>query len=184
VLRSHEVREGEEYFLILTNASGLFRYDIGDRVRVTGWWGQAPIVEFLSRDATTASMAGEKLTEQQVVLAMQRACRGETSPIINFVVAPRWEGKPWYRLYVDRRQGELRSELARRYDEALSEINLEYASRRKDGRLGGIEVVALPEGALARRDAQLQGARAHTAEQFKHQYLIREPGKDADLASP
>ncbi len=71
-LRSHEVVEGAEYFLLLTNACGLYRYDLGDRVRVTGVFGQAPLIEFLSRDAHTASLAGEKLTEDQVVLAMQR----------------------------------------------------------------------------------------------------------------
>ena len=73
-LRSHEVQEGEEYFLVLTNAGGLYRYDMGDRVRVTGWVGQAPLIEFLSRDAHTASMAGEKLTQDQVVMAMRKIC--------------------------------------------------------------------------------------------------------------
>ena len=76
VLRSQEVREGEEYFLLLTNASGLYRYDIGDRVRVTGRLGEAPLIEFLSRDAHTSSLTGEKLTEDQVVTAMQHGCGG------------------------------------------------------------------------------------------------------------
>ena len=44
--------------------------DLGDRVRVTGRLGQAPLIEFLSRDAHTSSLAGEKLTEDQVVQAV------------------------------------------------------------------------------------------------------------------
>jgi hypothetical protein len=186
VLCTHEVREGEEYFLLLTNASGLYRYDIGDRVRVTGWSGEAPVVEFLSRDAHSASMAGEKLTEDQVVLAMQRACydgiRGPSSiseASIEFVLAPRFDDPPHYRLYVET-GAPVTSE---QFDAALCAVNGEYAGKRRSLRLGMVRRVELPAGALARRDAALRAARSRTAEQFKHQYLLPKPGLDADLAA-
>lgn len=89
-LRSHELHDGQEYFLVLTNASGLYRYDIGDRVRVTGWMDEAPLIEFLCRDAHTSSMAGEKLTEDQVVEAMATIRDPSGATIDQFVLAPRW----------------------------------------------------------------------------------------------
>lgn len=85
VLRMNELRIGEEYFVVLTNASGLYRYDLGDRVRVVEAaknelshvrrysGGGVPVIEFLSRGAHTSSLTGEKLTEHQVVMAMRRA---------------------------------------------------------------------------------------------------------------
>jgi hypothetical protein len=45
-LRMHQLEVGREYFVLLTNGSGLYRYDLGDRVRVTGIKGQAPMIEF------------------------------------------------------------------------------------------------------------------------------------------
>ncbi|MBI5763795.1 MAG: GH3 auxin-responsive promoter family protein [Planctomycetes bacterium] len=180
VLRCHELSEGGEYFLLLTNFSGLFRYDLGDRVRVTGRMGQAPMIEFLSRDAHTASMAGEKLTEDQVVMAMQSAAGNEAS-ITNFVLAPRWADIPFYRLYVEMNASKDAKDLAKKLDRALGEINIEYESKRKSLRLGPVDVVTLPTNRLTERNRELRAKRARTAEQFKHQYLLPQPGLDADL---
>ncbi len=180
VLRSHELADGGEYFLLLTNFSGLFRYDLGDRVRVTGRMSQAPMIEFLSRDAHTSSMAGEKLTEDQVVMAMQ-AATGSDASITNFILAPRWAEVPFYRLYVEMNASKDAKDLAKKLDRALCGINIEYESKRKTLRLGPVEVVALPTDRLAERDRALRAKRARTAEQFKHQYLLPQPGLDADL---
>ncbi len=193
VLRSHELTVGEEYFLVLTNASGFYRYDLGDRVRVVGQSGEAPMIEFLSRDAHTSSMAGEKLTEDQVVAAMESvvASSGQVAKwprgqgvegIVNFVLAPRWAEPPYYRLYLEPRGEDAAEKLGREMDEALSRINLEYASKRKTLRMGPVESFELPSGALARRDQELRRQRARTNEQFKHQYLLPRPDMDLDLA--
>ena len=39
----------------------------------------------------------------------------------------------------------------------------------------------LPAGALAERDGRLRRKRVRTAEQFKHQYLLAQPGLDDEL---
>jgi hypothetical protein len=182
VLRMHELQEGREYFLLLTNASGLFRYDIGDRVRVTGWQGQAPMIEFLSRDAHTSSLTGEKLTEHQVVLAMQSVCGKMTDRVVEFVVSPRWGEPPRYRLYVEQGMARQHAGLAERLDQALCGVNGEYASKRSTLRLGQVEMCPLPAGTLTRRDEVLRRSRSRTSEQFKHQYLLAAPGQDGELA--
>jgi hypothetical protein len=180
VVRSHEVRQDEDYFLVLTNRNGLYRYDMGDRVRVTGRLGQAPVIAFMSRDAHTSSLAGEKLTEDQAVQAM-RDVRGGDDCVVDFVLAPRWGDVPRYRLYVERPAAEGVDGLAERLDAALGRISMEYASKRKTLRLGPIELNVLPAGFLARRDRALRSQRRRTSEQFKHQYLLPRPGLDADL---
>jgi len=202
-LRSHELHEGQEYFLVLTNASGFYRYDIGDRVRVTGWMDQAPLVEFLCRDAHTSSMAGEKLTEDQVVEAMKTIRDPSGATIDQFVLAPRWvegeengtgsisEGErnepvpffstPRYRLYVEVSTTRHFDRLAERLDGALCKVSVEYDSKRKTLRLGPVELAELPAGLLAARDRKLREQRSRTSEQFKHQYLLPKPGLDEDL---
>lgn len=191
VLRMHEIREQGEYFLLLTNASGLFRYDLGDRVRVTGRIGQAPLIEFLSRDAHTSSMTGEKLTEDQVVQAMQQVCtraaesngalEADREQIVDFVLAPRWGEVPYYRLYVEAGAIRTHPNLAAEMDAALARINNEYESKRKTFRLGAVELAVLPDGELVRRDRELRMKRSRTSEQFKHQYLQPSPGLDGEL---
>lgn len=182
LVRSHEVQAGREYFLVITNSSGLYRYDLGDRVRVTGRLGQAPLIEFLSRDAHTASLTGEKLTEDQVVLAMERISRSQCEFVANFVLAPEWDDPPRYRLYAETADGECSGALAERLDSALRAINVEYESKRESHRLGPIELTILPVGSLAERDRRLREAKSRTMEQFKHQYLLTKPGSDAELA--
>ena len=49
LLLSHQVDVGKEYELFITNSSSLFRYRLGDVVKVAGFYHQAPQVEFLYR---------------------------------------------------------------------------------------------------------------------------------------
>lgn len=179
-LRSHEVETGGAYFIVLTNGSGLYRYDMGDRVRVTGWRGESPMIEFLSRDSHSSSMAGEKLTEDQIVLAMKQATTGKCT-ITSFVLAPRFEGTPHYRLYVD--AADTGASLETAFEQALCGISVEYADKRKSLRLSAVELMCLPPGFLRSRDHQLRRQRSHTAEQFKHQYLLPRPNLDDDLSA-
>lgn len=185
VLRCHELREGAEYFVLLTNATGLCRYDIGDRVRVTGWFGPTPMIEFLSKGAHTSSLVGEKLTEDQVVEAMGRAVGPDDPAVDGFVLSPRFDETPYYALYLDAdahaaRPRDERAVLARRLDEALCAINVEYASKRETERLDSVRLVVLPAGFLRRRDAERRAAASCRAEQFKHAFLLPRPGLDAD----
>lgn len=184
-LRSHEVEPGGEYFILLTTSSGLFRYDIGDLVRVHGFHGQAPVIEFVSKGAHIASMTGEKLTEQQVVLAMRRAAESVGLAVPVFVMAPCWAEVPYYRLHVEAPGGAARAagwaRLDAAMDAALREVNIEYASKRDSGRLGPVRMNGVPAGFFERLDARLRSRHRQGNEQFKHQYLYSTPGADGDF---
>jgi hypothetical protein len=184
VLRCHELQVGGEYFILLTNAAGLCRYDIGDRVRVTGFVHTTPVVEFLSKADHICSLTGEKLTEDQVVQALQGVAAETGAALETAVLAPQFDEVPWYRLYVDADALPAASpaageRIARRLDEALRSLNLEYGSKRDTRRLGPVDFFATPPGFLAGRDARLRAAVRSRAEQFKHQYLLAR--LDADV---
>ena len=66
-----DVTVGGDYDVLLTNWGGLYRYDIGDRVRVHGFAGEAPLLEFIGRGGVTSDLCGEKLTEDFVLQALQ-----------------------------------------------------------------------------------------------------------------
>jgi hypothetical protein len=61
-----EIELGKEYELVVTNRSGLYRYQIEDVVRVTGYYNKTPKVEFLYRNNLAMNIANEKTTTQMV----------------------------------------------------------------------------------------------------------------------
>ncbi|MGM9480973.1 GH3 family domain-containing protein [Roseateles sp. NT4] len=65
------VQTGQDYELLITNANGFYRYAIGDRVRVQGFVGQAPMLEFIGRGQAATDLCGEKLTEAFVMQLLQ-----------------------------------------------------------------------------------------------------------------
>jgi hypothetical protein len=66
----HELSLGQDYTLILSQTGGLYRYLIGDRVRVSHWYKETPCLEFLGRSAAVSDLVGEKLTEAFVQTVM------------------------------------------------------------------------------------------------------------------
>lgn len=183
-LRIHQVSVGEEYFILLTTAAGFYRYDIGDCVRVVGFEGQAPVIEFLHKGAHVSSITGEKITERQAVLAFERASTETGLHESTFVLAPRWADPPFYRLYVEQPTDappDWSARLASALDDALRTINIEYASKRSSARLAPIEVAAVGDGVLKTLDREHASRYRLANEQFKHRYLLTRPNDDDKL---
>ncbi len=171
-LRVHELQLGQEYFLVFSNWTCLLRYNLDDRVRVVGFHGQTPVLEFLCRGLRTSSITGEKITENQVVRAFA-AATGDTQPGSElFCLQGRFSDRPNYILTVeDRSEPEARA-IADKLDTQLAKLNIEYASKRSSGRLGPIEVEIAPAGFFAAQERRQIQRRRGRSEQYKHQYLI------------
>ena len=170
-LLAHELEVGSEYFLVITNHAGLWRYNLDDRVRVTGFMGQSPILEFLCRGVGTANITGEKLTEHQVVAAMATASERIGANICRFVLQGCFADTPYYKLELDNMDERLADRLAEELDRAMGKLNIEYRSKRSTGRLGPIKHVLLEEGEFDRRERETIAGRSGRTEQYKHQYL-------------
>lgn len=180
VHQCHELVIDHEYRVVMTTSAGFYRYDIGDRVRVRGYLGEAPLVEFLHRGAHVCSVTGEKLTEWQVTSAFDRVSRTAQIEATEFVLAPVWDDPPYYRLHVDR-DFPNRNQFTDDMDQELSRLNVEYGSKRSSGRLGPIVVNRLPDGFFTQLDRERRERRGTSNEQYKHQYLYTKPGDDACL---
>ncbi len=172
-LRADEVEVGGEYFLVITNWAGLWRYNIDDRVRVTGRFGQSPVFEFLSRGLHTANITGEKITEHQVVEAMRLAAGRAGLHAERFVLQGRFARLPHYELRLEATDSFNIDQLAEWMDLSLCELNMEYRSKRKSGRLGAIRAIRLPDGTLDKAETEkIRNRGGGRSEQYKHQYLL------------
>lgn len=169
---AHQTQIGQEYFLVVTNWAGLWRYNLDDRVRVVGKLGESPIFEFLSRGLHTASITGEKITEYQVVEAMRLASAALGASVERFMLQGRFAARPYYELRLEAPPGMDAADLARRMDEELGRLNVEYRSKRSSDRLGPIQPVVLADGALDAQERQAILARRGRSEQYKHKYLM------------
>jgi hypothetical protein len=66
IYRLHELEIGSTYEIIISQKGGLYRYRIGDRIRVTHYYLNTPCLEFIGRTQTTSDLVGEKLHEDFV----------------------------------------------------------------------------------------------------------------------
>ncbi|KAJ8622585.1 hypothetical protein MRB53_031114 [Persea americana] len=62
------VEIGKMYEVIVTTYRGLYRYRLGDIVKVTGFYNSSPQIEYVTR---APKMAGEVLTERELMSAME-----------------------------------------------------------------------------------------------------------------
>ena len=69
-LRAHEVEKDGDYTLVMSTASGLYRYVLGDRVRIPGFASRTPMMEFIGRGDKSTDLCGEKLTDDFVARAL------------------------------------------------------------------------------------------------------------------
>jgi len=173
-----QLEKGKEYYIFLTNYAGLYRYNLGDLIRVNDHIGTTPVIEFLSRGAHISSITGEKLSEYQVVNSVRAAASEMAIPLVTFVMAPQWDDPPRYRLYLGCRKplpGPLLQQFGQMIDQRLMLANMEYESKRDSNRLNTVEVRQIPVGFLLERDLKIIQANQGRNEQFKHRFLHNEP---------
>jgi len=63
IILAHELAAGEEYEVILTTSGGLYRYRLGDVIKVAGFSGGIPRLKFIGRRDKVSDLFGEKLSE-------------------------------------------------------------------------------------------------------------------------
>ena len=140
-----ELIEGRRYFVVPSTSGGLYRYHIHDLVECVGFEGRAPLLVFLNKGAHFSSMTGEKLSEFQVVAAVDAAQRNLGIKLTSFLLLPSWGEPPRYNLLIE--QADLNGpgsvdRLAAEVEAQLARQNGEYENRRQTLRLDPIRIRA------------------------------------------
>ncbi|KAG9457777.1 hypothetical protein H6P81_002285 [Aristolochia fimbriata] len=83
-----QVRVGELYEVVVTNYSGLYRYRMGDIVKVSGFYNSMPDLQFVRRKNVVLSVLSDKTTEVDLLRATESASNlyltGEEVEILDF----------------------------------------------------------------------------------------------------
>jgi hypothetical protein len=178
-VEASDLIEGRKYFIVLTTSGGLCRYNIHDLVRCTGFVGQAPVIEFLNKGAHFSSLTGEKLSEHQVIAAVQAAQGALGLRLGSYLLVPSWGEPPSYLLLVE--SSDLPTDespycLAREVEDQLRRHNLEYASKRDTLRLGPVRTIRLAEGSWGDFQKWRLARSGGKVEQYKQPHLIPDLG--------
>lgn len=158
-----QLQTDRQYYVFITTAAGLYRYDMNDVVRVSGRIGRTPTLTFVRKGRGVTNITGEKLAEQDVIAAVTRGLSeaGLRSP---FFVALADETARRYDLLLEPDRSVTvgaAATLAADIDRHLRGLNLEYDAKRASGRLDPLRLVPLRAGAgeFCKRAALQRGQR-------------------------
>jgi hypothetical protein len=136
-LGATDLEEGKDYYVFLTTTGGLYRYHIDDVIGVEGRHNETPVIVFRRKGRDITSITGEKVSVDQVIQAVKTAADQTGVRLDNFKAIADAKSAT-YVFRVEAKSGipeGKRIPLLDGIDQALSELNLEYAGKRKSQRL-------------------------------------------------
>jgi hypothetical protein len=143
-----ELESQRTYYVIVTTASGLYRYFMNDLVQVTARFEHTPLLRFVQKGRGVTSLTGEKLYEAQAIDSV--ACAASRCGFVSrFFVMVAEEESSVYRLFLETGDPThpAAHTVAEQVDRRLGELNIEYHGKRASGRLEPLDVVWLKPGA-------------------------------------
>jgi hypothetical protein len=140
IIPMEKVHEGEEYEIVVTTGGGLWRYHLGDRVRVIGWLEKTPSLTFLGRKRNVSDLFGEKLSEPFVAQTLAEVF-GDDIPHFALLAPDEDEQGCRYTLYIE---GEAQLHRLNSLDHCLRR-NPHYAYCRNLGQLLPPRIFAIAE---------------------------------------
>ncbi len=170
-----ELLQGRNYFILLTTAGGLYRYQIHDLVRCVGFQGRAPLLEFLNKGSHFSSLTGEKLSEFQVVAAVNEAQTRLGVSLGSYLLLPTWGEPPSYTLLVEEtevQEGPALNLLGDEVEACLQNANVEYENRRATLRLGPTRARRIVPGSWVQFQRRRLAKSGGTVEQYKQPHLM------------
>jgi hypothetical protein len=173
----NEVEPGAEYSVVMTTSGGLWRYRLGDRVRVTGFLNRTPLLEFVGREDGVCDLRGEKLNPALVGRVLRELRHELLLPAGFAMLAPSRVPEASYLLFVERAAP---AALAIALDGKLH-ANPQYAYARNLGQLVAPRVVNCGRNAaerylercvlLGQRAGDVKPTSLHRADDWENWFL-------------
>jgi hypothetical protein len=124
----HDVKEGENYALIINNNAGLWGYNIGDTIKFVSTNPYRIVVT--GRTKHFISAFGEHVIGEEVEQSLLKAAEEEQVRVTEFTVAPmiqQGEGKSYHEWFIEFEQEPADLDgFARRVNDTLREKNIYY----------------------------------------------------------
>ncbi|KAK1364255.1 jasmonic acid-amido synthetase JAR1-like [Heracleum sosnowskyi] len=146
-----EVNVGEEYEIIVTNFAGMYRYRLGDVVKVMGFHNATPELQFVCRRNLLLNINIDKNTEkdlQQSVQAAAKLLAAEKLEVVDFTSHVDLSSEPGHYVIFWEISGEASDEVLKECCNCLDKsfVDAGYMGSRKVKTIGPLELRVLRGG--------------------------------------
>ncbi|CAL5331780.1 unnamed protein product [Camellia sinensis] len=146
-----EVKIGEEYEIIFTNFAGLYRYRLGDVVKVVGFHNSTPELQFVCRSNLLLTINIDKNTEKDLQLSVEAAAKllaEEKLEVVDFTSLVDLSTDPGHYVIFWEVSGEAGEDLLKECCNCLDQsfVDAGYMSSRKVNTIGALELRVLRRG--------------------------------------
>ncbi len=142
-----ELKTDEKYEIVVTNYAGLYRYRIGDVIKVVDFYNSCPEIEFLYRKNQVLNMVAEKTNEGHLASSIKNTIRKLNLNLVDYTTIPDNSMTPGrYVFYFELKNNIVNDKvklLEETLDNEMRNSNLAYDRARKNKRLGRVKVVLL-----------------------------------------
>ena len=174
-LSIHELEVNRRYSILLTTASGLYRYRINDIVEVTGFRARTPLLCFVRKGGEMANITGEKMHVNHLIAAVADVARRFPLRVEQFRAVPDYVSCR-YEIFLELERAlssVLLREVLHALDSALASVNMEYDQKRRSKRLAPPCIHLMKRGWAAREMRRHLGTGRRDT-QYKWQILCQE----------
>ncbi|GFP94609.1 probable indole-3-acetic acid-amido synthetase gh3.5 [Phtheirospermum japonicum] len=146
-----EVEVGEEYEVVVTNFAGLYRYRLGDMVKVKGFHNSTPELQYVCRKNLLLNINVDKNTEKDLQLAVEAAAKvlaEEKMEVVDFTSCVDLSTEPGRYVIFWEINGRAKDEILKECCNCLDSSFLDagYVSSRKVNAIGALELRVLKRG--------------------------------------
>lgn len=142
-----ELKKGAKYEIVITNYAGLYRYRMGDIIKVVDFYNNCPEVEFLYRKNQVLNMVSEKTNEEHLTDAIRSTTKKLNLNLVDYTTMPDTSITPGrYVFYFEFKNNIPNYEvklLEKTLDDEIRNSNLAYDRARNNKKLGMVKVILL-----------------------------------------
>lgn len=139
-----ELKIGNKYEVIITNYAGLYRYRLGDIVKVVGYYNNSPEIEFLYRKNQILNMVSEKTTEEHLKISINNTMKEMKTILIDYTTLADNTITPgkyiFYMELKDSISNNKLKQMEKKLDLQLQKVNLAYERFRNSNRLSCLSI--------------------------------------------
>ncbi|XP_024993176.1 jasmonic acid-amido synthetase JAR1-like [Cynara cardunculus var. scolymus] len=146
-----DVEIGEEYEVVVTNFAGLYRYRLGDVVKVVGFHNATPELQFVCRRNIMPTINIDKNTEKDLQFSVEAAAKllaDEKLEVVDFTSQVDLSSDPGHYVIFWEVNGEASEEVLKECCNCLDSafVDAGYVSSRKVQAIGPLELRVLKTG--------------------------------------
>ncbi|XP_014491605.1 jasmonic acid-amido synthetase JAR1 [Vigna radiata var. radiata] len=146
-----QVKVGEEYEVVMTNPAGLYRYRLGDVVKVMGFHNSTPELKFVRRSSLLLNINIDKNTEKDLQVAVEAAAKllaEEKTEVVDYSSHVDLSEEPGHYVIFWEISGEASEELLHECCNCLDKsfVDAGYISSRKVNCIGALELRVVRRG--------------------------------------